>query len=128
MIRNPAEFERAKPAGYDGLFCWDFLKGAFGPKIEPMDFDGVVERRGHFLVFETKRDSVEMSLGSEITFAALLKSPRWTVILCEKHPDDIQGWTVWTRAGQQHYRGDSRALYEWCAQWFRSVSADRAAG
>jgi hypothetical protein len=39
MIEYPETFNRSLPAGFDGVFAWDFLRGCFGgPIIMPMDF------------------------------------------------------------------------------------------
>lgn len=60
-IKYPKAFDGFPPAGFDGIFDWDFLKPAFGgTKIEPMDIDAFVERHGEILMFETK------TLGKEI--------------------------------------------------------------
>ena len=44
---------------YDGYFYWDWVTNAIHKanpqsRITPMDFDGVVERFFHYLIFETK--------------------------------------------------------------------------
>ena len=50
MIVFPERFKQASPAGFDGVFDWDFLEPAFGgTKIMPMDIDAVVERKGRIL-------------------------------------------------------------------------------
>lgn len=68
MIRNPDRFNQAKPAGFDGIFDWDWTRGCFGStSIEPMDIDACVERRGQFLMFETKDAGVEVKEGQMIT-------------------------------------------------------------
>lgn len=72
MIRNKANFYHSLPAGFDGEFDWDFLIPAFEPtKIQPMDIDGIVERNGHFLVFETKDEGKDIPVGQSITLNAL---------------------------------------------------------
>ncbi len=49
-------------AGFD----WDFMDYAFFPtRIKPMDIDGVVERNGRFLVFETKSDNLKLYIGTD---------------------------------------------------------------
>lgn len=54
-IKHHATFERSLPIGFDGVFDWSWTQGHLGQgKITPMDFDGVVERKGNFIVFETK--------------------------------------------------------------------------
>ena len=118
MIRSIAVFQRDLPAGYDGLFMWDFLKGAFGPTIMPMDFDAVVERRGSLLVFETKAPGTVIPAGQRGTLEATLRDARWTAVLCAKRPEDIQHWDVWTRKARTRHVGGADALYTWCQAWY----------
>ena len=69
MIRDEEEFNKSLPAGYDGKFDWDVFKqhGCFGDtKIEPMDFDGVVERHKHYLIFETKKEGQRIPQGQRL--------------------------------------------------------------
>lgn len=82
MIQYPERFNQSMPAGYDGLFAWDFLKPAFaGTKIEPMDIDGIVERHGHFLLFETKSPDKEIPKGQRITLTRLIDLGRGKIHL-----------------------------------------------
>ena len=75
-IKYPDAFNRNQAAGFDGLFNWKWTEGCFGfTKITPMDFDGVVERRKHYLVFETKDPGVEIPQGQLITLEGLM-APR----------------------------------------------------
>lgn len=65
---------------FDGIFDWWWVIQAIKnenplSKITPMDFDGVVERNGHFLVIETKDIGVKISTGQLITLKAL-QSPK----------------------------------------------------
>lgn len=71
-IRNIKKFNEKKPAGFDGIFDWSWCSGCFGDtKITPMDIDGIVERRGQFLIFETKDEETEVPLGQMITLERL---------------------------------------------------------
>ncbi len=73
-IKNDKKFGEAAPAGFDGIFDWDFLLPAFaGTKIEPMDIDAIVERHGRILIFETKTPGFTIPLGQEITLKTLLR-------------------------------------------------------
>ena len=119
MIRNMAEFSRALPAGFDGVFHWDFLHGAFGgnPKVKPMDFDAVVERHKRFLVFETKTPGAPVDDGQRKCLQRLVLDPRFTVVFCAKQPRDIDGWQVLTHLGYEPYRGNAHALRTWCSDW-----------
>jgi hypothetical protein len=98
MIKNKDNFNTSLPAGYDGLFDWDYLKPAFEPtKIEPMDIDAVVERHGRFLVFETKEPGSEIPKGQKITLRALHNLGYFTIFYIEgKKKDEIQTfYTFW---------------------------------
>ena len=80
MILFPERFNQAKPANFDGVFDWDFLKPAFAhTKIEPMDIDAIVERHGKVLIFETKAPDREISKGQKITLNPLLALGRGNV-------------------------------------------------
>lgn len=46
-----------------------------------MDLDGLVERKGQFLVFETKALNARVSTGQQITFNALSKTGLFTVVI-----------------------------------------------
>ncbi len=104
MIKNQAAFARSKPAGFDGAFDWDWLKGVFGGTIEPMDFDAVVERRGRFLVFETKARGVPLKDGQRITLEAVARQAGWTVIVVwGKSPRDLAGFEIWRGTRKRRY-------------------------
>ena len=71
-IRHPDTFRKHQPAGFDGAFDWSWTAGCFGnTKIEPMDFDGVVERKGNFIVFETKNVGKAIPQGQMMTLNEL---------------------------------------------------------
>lgn len=73
-INSIDKFMRSLPAAFDGVFNWDYLLPAFkGSKIEPTDIDAVVERKGQFLIFETKDIGKKIPLGQAITMRELLK-------------------------------------------------------
>lgn len=99
MIKHPERFNQAKPAGFDGLFDWDFLTPAFqGTKIEPMDIDAVIERRGKVLIFETKEPGKSIPLGQEITFNTLLKIGKGNIhlmVIYGKTIDTIAAMDEW---------------------------------
>lgn len=92
-IKYPDGFNRAKPAGHDGVFDWRWTRGCFGDtKITPMDFDAVVERRGHYLVMETKNPGVPIPSGQEITLQNLPVAKSFTVmkIVGKEEPQSIE--------------------------------------
>lgn len=118
MIRRRAAFASALPAGYDGEFLWDWLSPAFGGRIEPMDFDAVVEIGGRFLIFETKADGVELPQGQRIALEAIARLPEVVVLVVQgKTPETISGWEAWHGDERRRYNGDADALYGYCERW-----------
>lgn len=81
-IYNEEKFLSSPPAGFDGVFDWAWTDGCFGEtKIKPMDIDGIVERHGRFLVFETKNPGVVIPKGQRITLRALVNTGVFTVMV-----------------------------------------------
>lgn len=69
----PDRFRIANPAGFDGLFNWDFLLPIFKPtKIAPMDIDAAIERKGKILLFETKDPGRDIPLGQRLTLERMV--------------------------------------------------------
>ena len=126
-IHSPRQFASRRPAGFDGIFDWDFLIGAFGPSIEPMDFDAVVERYGHFLVFETKDQGVPVPEGQRICLRAFARRPKNTVVIVTgKTAATIHGCEVWRGDVTMAYpEWDAAALRRWCEAWFAIVEASQ---
>lgn len=73
-IQNPEKFVA-------GLWDWGMLDPCFPGKIKVTDIDGLVERKGHFLVLETKSPGVTIPLGQEIMFKRLQQSRMFTVVV-----------------------------------------------
>lgn len=133
-IHNKKGFDEAPAAGFDGVFDWDFLDVAWyqegkpeGKQIKPMDWDAVVERRGKFLVFETKDGEVPIKLGQKITLEnAIMTAPPFqyqVVILRAKSKDLIKGWDWWLKNKQGnlkqiHKEGGGDDLIKYCRRWF----------
>lgn len=115
MIKDEKAFEENPPAGYDGFFDWDFLKQAFPrPKLEPMDFDCVIERNGRFLVFETKVPGQVIPEGQRITLATAVATGFCRVIFLEtKQGHEIRRWQVWRLVEPGHPPGDGVVVRRW---------------
>jgi len=134
LIRNREHFESSLPAGFDGVFEWDFLNGAWGQtKIQPMDIDGMVERFGHFLVFETKKnETVPIPVGQRITLEALVRTKLFVVIvLYGKTADTINTFEIWRMVNgvvdKKTHLGNSNDVWQWANKWFRWASRKKAA-
>ena len=94
-INHPNGFLHSPAAGFDGVFDWSWTQGCFGQgRIKPMDFDGVVERNGNFILFETKNLGVPIPKGQLITLEAAHRLGCFTIMLIHgKHePEQIEVW------------------------------------
>jgi hypothetical protein len=94
-IKHPDGFARSPSAGFDGVFDWSWTDGCFGDtRISPMDFDGVIERKGNFLVFETKNLGVPVPKGQLITLKTAHALGCFTVMLIhgKTEPKSTEIW------------------------------------
>jgi len=109
--------------GFDGVFDWGWLIEAIrnvDPKsrIMPMDFDGVVERHGHYLVLETKDTGVPIPNGQLITLAGLQSPKDFTVmkIWGKTDPETIE---LTTRQGKVFTGRGIKTAIKWVEKWFK---------
>jgi hypothetical protein len=104
MLHNRPRFEQWLPAGFDGEFQWDFLLPAFKEtKIKPMDFDAVVERNGHVLIFETKSDGKSIDTGQAITLTDQWSKGSSILCLAGKTRETVTGYAAYW--GWKHVAG-----------------------
>ena len=94
-IKHPHTFNQSPSAGFDGVFDWEWTQGCFGSgRITPMDFDGVVERKGNFIVFETKAPGVPIPDGQLFTLKRAHQLGVFTIMLIHGKtvPEASQVW------------------------------------
>lgn len=94
-IKHPETFLNSPSAGFDGVFDWSWTEGCFGQgRITPMDFDGVIERKGNFLIFETKAPGTPIPKGQMITLESAYDLDCFTVIFIEgkERPEAAKIW------------------------------------
>ena len=94
-IKHQAGFLHSPAAGYDGVFDWSWTQGCFGQgRITPMDFDGVVERKGNFILFETKNLGVPIPAGQMYTLEAAHRLGCFTIVLIhgKTSPESAEFW------------------------------------
>jgi hypothetical protein len=60
---------------------WAFMRGCFDCGIMPSDVDGIVERNGHYLVFEEKSLGVGLGTGQRRLLLDLCVSKSMTVFI-----------------------------------------------
>lgn len=112
---------RDMKAFIDSLWDWEILDGCFGiGRIRPSDLDGIVERNGHFLCFETKVLNTQVPLGQYLTLKALVKIGFFTVMIIWGPKDTPRRLAVWDRNGEvKPYDADLFELRRRVADWYR---------
>lgn len=126
MLHSPRLFDASRPPGHDGVFDWDWLAGAFGDTITPMDLDFLVERRGRFLVIETKRPEVEVPAGQARALRRLSAIPGFTVVVAwGKSAREITRFEVWRGEATTSYRDDGGTrLRAFCETWYAHANEE----
>jgi hypothetical protein len=130
MLKYPKTFDRLPAASFDGLFEWNFLLPAFvGSKITPTDIDAVVERKGKFLLFETKSPGKKVEAGQIIMLENLLKLGRGSIflfILYGKINTEISQMEIWSLnkinnsiKKSEYFDCDSEFVLEKVSSWFK---------
>lgn len=78
------------------MWDWAIFDGCFGDtRVKPTDVDGLVERNGHFLLIETKGDSVGgLNRGQHITYKQAANLGRVTVLVLYGHRNNPTRMTV----------------------------------
>lgn len=125
MILHPERFNQARPAGFDGVFEWDFLKGAFGLRIMPMDIDAIVERFGNFLVFETKDIGVPVPVGQKITLDALHKTGLFSIVFVSGkiQAEECEVWAPGKKC--KKVSCDNDYIYDLSCRWFQYANRNK---
>jgi len=134
-LYNEDAFQRSPSAGFDGIWDWDFLKGAFGPTIMPMDIDALVERRGHFVIFETKKTGVEIPQGQKIALGKLIELGRGhitLIVVFGKSVTESFHVVKLNATGGFHNapypEGTNKKLWDFCHAWYEEVEAGGTPG
>lgn len=132
-ILYPQSFNRMRPAGFDGVFDWDWFLPVFaGTGITPMDLDCLIERSGFFLVFETKQPGVDIPFGQRLALERLIIACHGrvrVVTIKAKCPEEITGWETWTLASDSSrvirvtHLGNADDLRQRIDGWFKQASS-----
>ena len=114
--------------GFDGIFNWGWVLEAIGynagrTQITPMDFDGVIERRYHYLIFETKDVNKDIPLGQVITLDNLRTAKSFTVMRVwgKENPAAWEAEFGYTKGGRVIKKtgvGEESAK-DYVSRWFR---------
>lgn len=105
------------------LWDWGILKGCFGSThIEPTDVDGLIERRGKFLLLEAKSPGKFIPKGQQIMFDNLLKTGIFTVLVIWGQPNKPEQMQVW---GQLPRPASLDTLRQEISKWYQDTEAAR---
>ena len=112
-INNPVAFCK-------GLWDWAILDGCFGGRIKPTDIEGFVERRGKFLVLETKAPGTSLPDGQRYTFEALRKTGLFTIMIIWGETNVPERIEIWSHAGYHGpYDVDLEKLRGYVTRWYQ---------
>ena len=81
------------------------LQDVLGRNRSPMDVDGLLEMRGHFLILEYKKGEEALGQGAEIALRQLTRTPRFFVWIIRVDGDLYQVTQLGPQAGQDQRFG-----------------------
>lgn len=125
-INNPDKYLAA-------AWDWGFLKKCFGSTgIEPSDVDGMVERRGNFLVLEAKPPgrgrplAVRIKKGQLLNFEAMARTGIFTVIILFGKPNEPEEYCLVNGTpGKSEIKAcDLAEIQNIVATWFEAIEAE----
>ena len=106
-----------------GVWDWAILDGCFGDtRISPTDVDGLTERKGKFLLLETKQVGVKIPLGQQITFNALRNTGLFTIVIVwgeQNKPEAIEILYPAPHPIKCRYDADMVELRRVVSSWYR---------
>lgn len=112
--------------GFDGVFDWGWVIDGIravdpASRILPTDFDGVVERHSHYLIFETKDNGVPITKGQGWALERLRIARSFTVMKVwgKRNPEKIT--MVFPDGHQRDFSGSrGTELVKW---WYTKADA-----
>jgi|SRR3990172_10311647 len=105
----------------DKLWDWGFLDRCFEPtRIRLTDVDGIVERRGHFLLIEAKSPGKDVPTGQQIMFNHLSAIPNWTIlVIWGEAPDQPISCMIW---GKEKQIASQDTIRQIVSRWFEEAN------
>jgi len=101
------------------LWDWGFLDNCFSGKIKVTDIDGFVERKGKFLLLETKSPNSSIPDGQQITFDALRKTSLFTIFVIWGIPDNPERIQIMNKSHIYPPQPCNKSkLIDLCKRWF----------
>ena len=90
-----------------------------------MDIDGVVERKGNFLVLETKNPNEKMPDGQIYTLQAFARRGDSVLVANHTVPELITGFEIWRNGSVDRSEGDMYEMARRVRQWFEWANTAR---
>ena len=106
---------RNEKAYMNNLWDWGFIENILPGSCAVSDIDGIIERRGHFLLIETKGPGVEVPQGQAIMFDSLSAIPQFSVWVVWGKPGKVEAMQRW---GQAVFRADNQNLLDTVQLWW----------
>ncbi len=104
---------------FDGVCDWSWLLKCFGNTgISPMDFDGVIERNGRYLILETKDVGIPIPKGQHITLHNLKCPESFTVLKIWGKQRPVKMIVCYPN-GKEKTITDLSEMQDAVARWFR---------
>ncbi len=116
-IYDEKKFVKSLPAKYDGFFDWEFLNPIFPGKIEITDVDGIVERHGHYILFETKAPMAMIPNGQRIMHDMMIKTGLFTIV--HIWGDECEEWKIYFHNGVAKEGNGKEDLYNIVDRWVK---------
>jgi len=107
---------------------WSCLDGCFGrTRIAACDVDGVIEKRGNFLIIETKRPGANMKAPQRQALDRLAKLPGVWVLIMWGLPGAPRHCIILHGAEVREYNDcDLPRVRAWVARWYAHAQANPA--
>lgn len=101
----------------DGAWDWGFLDECFAPtRVRPSDVDGIVERRGRFLVIEAKPNEGRMTKGQALTLDAFSREPNFQVLVIYGEPNQPVAMQHWPQPAKA---ADAADIKRFVSSWWQ---------
>lgn len=110
-IRNLDNFMKS-------LWPWDIFNKCFGRGIRFSDIDGIVERKGQFLVVEGKSSGAPIPKGQLTMFKEMVATDRFTILILWGNPGEPEEYEVFGKINLPKSKCNSKKIDEFIKGWY----------
>jgi len=110
-----------------GQWDWAILDGCFGKtRIRPTDVDGLVERKGKFLMLETKQLGATIPEGQRLTHKAFVAQGNSVIVVwgSANHPERILAMSPANPDGRLFENASLQTLKNLVTYWFERTDGN----